>query len=234
MRTLRRAIAPTLLSLLCLPTWADEVYFDTVSTQKALREHGRYVGGFAGASSNHGASFRGDLEGQGLDDGDGWLLGLEFGYSFNVEAPIRPSIELEFMYLNNDLDANSPSASLTSDLRMFTLMANAAIALDLADRREHVGDFWANFRPFVGAGFGGVLVRQNNFKFVDDDLGVIDDWDDSDFTWGWQVFGGIEYALSDTFSIYGEYKYVSLEDFANGDIADASFYLLAFGFKLQY
>ncbi len=213
---------------------ADEVYFDTVSTKKASRDHGRYVGGFAGAAGNDTATFGGELRDYDLSDEDGWLLGIEFGYSFNIPAPVRPSLELEFMYLNNDLNASGPDTlSLRSDLRAFTLMANAALALDLDDHRGHVNDFWANFKPFVGAGFGGVLVRQNNFV-VADELGINDDFDDSDFSWGWQVFGGIEYALSDEFSLYGEYKHLVIDDFANGDISDSAFDIFAVGFKVQY
>ncbi len=228
------AAALTLLST-GLPAVADEVYFDTVSTRKASRDHGRYFGAFGGGSSNAGAAFGDRLSGASLSEDGGWLLGLEFGYTFNTGWPVRPSLELEFMMMNNALDADGAgSLSLSSDLRAWTLMANASIALDLSDRRDHVGDFLASFHPYIGAGIGGAIVEHRNVSATDTDGRRVGLGDDSDITWAWQVFAGIEYAFTDEFSLYGEYKRLGLNEIGDGSITDTEFDIFTLGFKFQY
>ncbi len=214
---------------------ADEVYFDTISTRKASRDHGAYFGAFGGgAPSGPSADLRGDYKGLHIDKDDGWFLGAEFGYSFSTPLPAKAFVELEFSYLDTPLNAFGSKSLLQSDIRAFNLLLNGGIQLNLDDRRDEVGDFWASFRPFVGAGIGGAHVRQNNILLEEDGKRVISDRDHKDFSWAYQFFAGIEFALSDTFSIYGEYKRLGYEDFGDGDVSDAKYDLWAIGFKLQY
>jgi opacity protein-like surface antigen len=214
-------------------TSADEVYFDTISTKKASREHGAYFGAFGGGSSNQSATFRGKKEDLGITDQDGWFLGAEFGYTVGTPLPVDVFAEIEFTYLNSPLDAEGDVSIFKSDLRSLNLMMNFGVQLNLDDKRDKVGDFWANFRPYAGVGFGGAVVRQNNI-FYEKDGRTVNSGDDSEFSWAYQVFAGVEYALSDIWSIYGEYKHLGYADIGGGEIADPEFDLWALGVKIKY
>jgi len=213
---------------------ADEIYFDTISTKKASRDQGAYFGAFGGGTSNQSAGFRGNrYDGLEISDEGGWFIGAEYGYSFHTPIATDIFAEIEFNYLNSPLDAEGEASMFQSDMRSLNLLMNVGVQLNLDDKREQVGDFWASFRPYAGAGFGGAVVKQNNMLLKRDGK-TIASGDDSDFSWAYQVFAGVEFALTDTFSIYGEYKHLGYADIGEGNITDPEFDLWALGFKFKY
>lgn len=219
------------------PSRAEEVYFDTISTAKATRLHGAYFGAFGGGSGFNDASFGKRLGGLGLDasDDSGWLAGVEFGYSYATPFPIRPAIEVELFYLDNDLPADgNGGASYKGHLRAGTLMLNGILALDLEDYRAEVGDFWAGFKPYIGAGLGGAYttVRNQNLSIPGGGGGKLGSG--SNWSYAYNFFAGIEYAFDDMWSIYGEYRKLFFDRLANGSIKDSEFDLWTLGFKVQY
>jgi opacity protein-like surface antigen len=213
---------------------ADEIYFDTISTKRAAREMGAYFGAFGGGAQLNGASFQGRMDGLESHDENGWLIGAEFGFSYKTPLPLRLFTELEASYLSTAFDADGPISVLRSDLRGINLLLNGGLQLDMSDQRDQVGPFWAGFKPYVGAGIGGAYVRQSNIYFEKNGRMVREGGKATDWTWAYEVFAGIEYAFSDTFSVYGEYKRLSYADLSGGDVSDVDFDLWAVGIKIQY
>ncbi len=213
---------------------ADEIYFDTISTKRAARETGAYFGAFGGGSNLNSANFQGRMEGLETLDENGWLLGVEFGFSYKTPLPVRLFGELEGSYLSTAFDADGPISVMRSDVRALNLLLNGGIQLDMSDMRDQVGSFWAGFKPYAGAGIGGAYVRQSNIYFEKDGRMVREGAKSTDWTWAYEVFAGIEYAFSETFSVYGEYKRLSYADLSGGDISDVDFDLWAVGVKFQY
>jgi opacity protein-like surface antigen len=216
---------------------AEEVYFDTISTEKATRLHGAYFGGFAGGSVFRDADFGGGLAGRGLgaDEKGGWFAGIEFGYSWQTPFVVRPAVELEFTYLESDLDSSGPGGTgVSGELNTGIIMANGILSLDLADHIDDVGTFWASFHPYVGAG-AGLAFNKVTDASVDlagaPRVSLDRSWNTA-FAYQW--LAGVEVALTDTFSVYGEYRRVTIDELAGGTIDGAEFDLWTLGFKLQY
>lgn len=225
-----------LIALLSLPGFVvgNEVYFDTVSTKKASRNQGSYMGVFGGGVHSQTAEFVGKLDDNRLKDDDGWLAGIEFGYEFKVLKPLSLFTEAEFTFMSMPFDGNGPRTSYRSDLRSLNAMLNFGVQLDLHDQRNDVGDFWANFRPFAGVGVGGAWTRSSSRRALVDGRTIISDSSDSDISWAYQVFAGIEYAFSDYVSVYGEWRRMVIGDIGSGYIDDPEFDLWLVGLKLRY
>lgn len=219
------------------PVPAEEVYFDTISTARASRNHGAYIGVFGGATHTADASFNGRLSEGGLSTNDdvGFFAGIEFGYSFWTPIALRPALELELEYLSSSLNADGPDgARFRSDLRSGLVMLNGIIALDLGDYRSDVGDFWASFHPYIGAGLGGAYTRVSDISLRaaggdDRSRGSSSDW-----VFAYQFFGGLEYDLTDTVSIYAEYKRLIFDELGGRAVSNADFDLWTFGVKVEY
>ncbi|MEM7143688.1 MAG: outer membrane beta-barrel protein [Verrucomicrobiota bacterium] len=216
---------------------AEEVFFDTVSTAKASRSQGAYFGIFGGGAYPSDADYRGRLGGLGLDlDGDsGWLVGAELGYTWDTATPLRPGIEVEFMYLgDNSLDANGTGTnSFAADINIYTLMFNGILALDLDQHRDDVGDFIAALHPYVGAGLGWAYSRQRGGTLTTP-TGTSSFPRNSDNSFAWQFFAGLEVDLTERVSVYGEYKYLVLDKAAGDNISDYKLDLWTMGVKVEY
>ncbi len=213
---------------------ADEIYFDTVSTRKASRDQGSYIGVFGGGSRSQDADFRGVLEGNRLEKDDGWLAGIEFGYEFQLVRPINAFFEAEFTFMSMAMNGGGHRSGYESDLRSLNAMLNFGLQLNLDDSRNQVGDFWANFRPFAGVGVGGAWSRSSNRKAFVEGSPVRIGGSEKDLEWAYQVFAGVEYAFSDTFSIYGEWRRMMISEVNDGSISDPEFDMWLLGMKFKY
>lgn len=209
--------------------------FNTVSTTRhAVRGHGAYFGVFGGGGQLGSATLRG----RGTEDFSPgqdslWFAGIKAGYSFALPIPVRPSLELEATYIDGQLNASQKGRSLRSDFIAVPLMVNFILALDLDHDKDGVDGFWSCFKPYLGAGAGISYVEQSNTVFERGSQ-VRPDGDKSSFTPAYQVFGGVEYSLSDDFSIYAEYKRLFLEEFGSENVSNGELSLWTVGFKLQY
>jgi outer membrane autotransporter protein len=214
---------------------AAEVYFDTVSTAKATRLHGAYVSAYTGANTVQSVATNSRLAGHTSKDATGWSAGVRFGYSFATPIPVRPSVELELGYLNNDINlVRNSRNSYKGGLQSFHGFGNVVLSLDLENHLgESSSDFWRKVKPYIGAGAGMAYARIQRLEYIRDGRRV-DDEDGGQISFGYQVFGGVEYAFTDSFSIYGEYKYLSLYDLGGGEVGGADFSEYLIGMKFQY
>lgn len=214
---------------------AAEVYFDTVSTAKATRLHGAYISAYAGANRVQSVATSSELSGHSTKGATGWSAGARFGYSFATPIPIRPSVELELGYLTNDINLQRSSKnSYKGSLQSFHAFGNVVLSLDL---ENHLGDtssdFWRKVKPYIGAGAGMAYARLQHLEYIRDGRRVNDE-DGGQISFGYQAFAGVEYAFTDSFSIYGEYKYLSLYDLGGGEVQGADFSEYLIGMKFQY
>lgn len=235
---LKTTLGAGLLAMTASLAPAAEVYFDTISTEKASRLSGAYFGVFGGSDFDQDADVNpGDAGPSFTLDGQGSLfLGVEFGYEWQTPFPLRTGFEVEAMYLSNDFEAHNEFSEISADFHSAVIMANLTLALDLADYRDDVGPFWAAFHPYIGAGFGGAYTWQRNGKIKDlTDGSEISNGNSGDFTFAYQLFAGVEFDLTDTLSLYAEYKYLVFDDLGTSSgISDYQHNLFGAGLKMQY
>lgn len=215
---------------------AAEVYFDTISTEKATRLSGAYFGVFGGADVDQDADVNPNNSRPLNLDGEGSLyLGVEFGYQWQTPFPLRTGFEVEAMYLANDFEASNALTSASADFHSAVVMANLTLALDLSDYRDDLGPFWASFHPYIGAGVGGAYVWQRNYKLERANGSIQNGGNSGDFTFAYQLFAGVEFDLTDTLSLYAEYKYLVFDDLgASTGVSDYQHNLFGAGLKMQY
>ncbi len=237
--TLLRNIVLGAFALILPAAHAAEVYFDTVSTEKAVRTHGSYFGAFGGFGVDGAdADYSGAVADAELDNTEAAFGGVEFGYTFSTPYPIRPSVELEILYLDDELKTEFPAggkaATASANLKAINASINVILALDLSIYEEDIGSFLSALHPYIGAGFGGAWAKLDSISFRGEDGERIgSEGDNSGFEFTYQIFGGLEIALSDVFSIYAEYKYLVFDGLGS-EIANFERPLVNFGFKVQY
>lgn len=221
-----------LLFALALPVHAAEVYFDTVSTAKATRLHGAYVGAYAGSSRLSDATTGPRLKGQNIGNDSGWIAGVKFGYAFETPLPIRPALELELFHLTSGVSASKSGGNqYTGDIKANGAMLNAAVGFDLGGADD---SFLSKLRPYVGAGTGLAYASVKGVNLKLDGRNVHNADDGGQVSFGYQVFGGLEYAASDELSFFAEYKYLNLYDLGSGDIQGAELSLYTLGMRFLY
>ena len=215
------------------PLRADEVFFDTVSTEKASRMSGAYLGVFGGGVAESDADSSGAFGGADYSNGSGWFAGAEVGYYFRTPFPVRPAIELEAMYLGSELDPGSDRFP-RSDFWAAAAFVNVILALDLSTYVEDVGPFVAALRPYIGAGIGAAYTKMDGgtARFADGSSLRLES--DSKVTFAYQLFAGLEVALADDVSVYGEYKHLVLDETGNDSVSQITNQLWTLGIKVGY
>jgi opacity protein-like surface antigen len=211
------------------------------------RESGPYVGAWLGAVTGGKASFREELRGAELGDSTGFTGGLKLGYSWQTPIFIRPSVEVEFAYLTDDLtptgsvDGSARKAgqikSGGGDLNALVGTVNLVLALDLGGIRDQVGDFVAGLHPYIGIGVGGAYSSVERFETKvrsggGDEKIRVEGGSKIDFAH--QLLAGLEIDLDDELSIFGEYKRISLDSTGSKSIRDYERDLWVFGCKFAY
>lgn len=257
MNHLHRASTCLALAVLLLPLSGDAAEIplnalgeepEGITTELTERESGPYVGAWLGAVTGGKASFRNDLRGGELGDSTGFTGGLKLGYSWQTPIFIRPSVEVEFAYLTDDL---TPTGSVNGsvrktgqlksgggDLSAIVGTVNLVLALDLGAIRDQVGEFVAALHPYIGVGVGGayssvdpfvakVRTSEGRNEKIRVDGG-------SKIGFAYQLLAGLEIDLDDELSIFGEYKRMSLEGTGSSSIRDYERDLWVFGCKFAY
>jgi len=211
---------------------AGEVSFKHVVTERVARPHGPYFGFYGGAAPTPDITTEGQLRGFTTDTETAWMLGAEFGYEFNTPSRFRPAFEAELFYTGYEFNAFRGADRAVADPYHVNLMFNMILALDLADYGE-VGTFRSAFHPFVGAGLGGALsgARDSNLMIGADSSEFADG---TSFSFSYQFFAGLEYELSDYVSLYGEYRWLYVEDLPGGALSQADMGLWNAGVKVRY
>lgn len=175
------------------------VFFAT-SARVMAQEDTLYLSAYLGLNTlqdqdytNRAAPVSGDLE---LDDAPsfGGALGFRLHRSFRVEAEVN--------YSSNDLDSlngSTGSGPVSGDLEAMTFMLNGYYDFDLD---------WPVV-PYIGAGAGFGLfdasVRDGGTNITQNSSG--DDW-----SFVYQVGGGLRYNMSDHVSLSGGYRYIGSSD----------------------
>lgn len=215
---------------------AAEVYFDTVNTAKASRLQGAYVGAFAGGANVTGTSTSNRISGLGVQGNSvGWIGGVEFGYKWATPVGINVAAELEFYYLNQDISGTSGRSSYRSSLSAFGAMANGIVQLDLESILGDDAGWIGRIKPYVGAGVGYGYGYQNQIAYKrtgQRERSNLSDGGESGFAY--QLLAGVEVELAENFSVFGEYRYMDLYDFGNGDIKGAEVSSWLLGMRFQY
>lgn len=146
-----------------------------------------YAKGFGGATWPSGeksdVSQRGTFLGTAdLDYDTGYTLGVAVGYDF------RPNIAMELEYAYREADL---TGDYGGDTRSNSFMLNAVYKFN---------DMGAmgQFTPYIGGGLGGA-----GLDIKVDDFGTFS----QDTLFAYQVFGGVEYAMTPEWSLLGEVRW---------------------------
>lgn len=234
---MKSTLAATLLLALVAPHLkAAEVYFDTVNTAKASRLHGAYFGAFAGGANVTGTETSRRLNSLNVEGkGMGWMGGVEFGYKWVTPVGLNLAAELEFYYLNQDIAGNNGRTSYRSSLSAFGAMGNGIVQLDLESILGEEAGWVGRIKPYVGAGVGFGYGYQDHIAYKPPgrrERSNLSDGGEASFAY--QLLAGVEVELAENFSVYGEYRYLDLYDFGNGDINGVDLSTWIVGVRFQY
>jgi opacity protein-like surface antigen len=229
-------VASLALSLFTSVLPAAEVYFDTVNTAKASRLHGAYFGAFAGGANITGTNTSRRISGLGVEGkGLGWIGGVEFGYKWVTPVGLNVAAELEFYYLNQDISGNNGRSSYRSSLSAFGAMGNGIVQLDLESLLGEEAGWVTRIKPYVGAGVGFGYGYQDHIAYKPTGRRERNNQSDGgEASFAYQLLAGVEVELADNFSVYGEYRYLDLYDFGNGDINGVDISTWIIGMRFQY
>jgi opacity protein-like surface antigen len=221
---------------------ADDENPEMATTVYVERDQGPYISLWLGAASGGDATFSGRLKGAELDSNTDFAFGAKFGYFYRTPFFVRPSIELELGYLDSEIGASGNAGNVRSfrgsgDFQSIYGTVNVVLALDLAPYRDTVGDILSAIHPYIGAGIGGAYSRfdgMNGKGRTDDGSRKVRVDGGSKFDFAHQIFGGIEIDLDDEFSIFGEYKRITIESTGSDSIRNYERNLWIVGAKIGY
>ena len=225
----------SMLLVLAQSASAAEVYFDTVNTARASRLQGAYFGTFAGGANVTGTSTSSRLGGMAVEgSGNGWIGGVEFGYKWVTPAGINLAAELEFYYLDQEISGSKGSSKYRSSLRSFGAMANGIVQIDLGSLMGEDAGWVGRIKPYAGAGVGFGYGDQNDTTFKPSGKRERNLSEGGETGFAYQLLAGVEVEVTDSFSVYGEYRYMDLYDFGNSDITGADISTWVLGLRFQY
>ncbi|MEM9444272.1 MAG: hypothetical protein AAGA18_02870 [Verrucomicrobiota bacterium] len=158
-----------------------------------------------------GTFIEAELENQEIGDA---LAGLKIGYSWRftstgIEILDRNNwragmaLEFEFLYSDQTLDGRNianTNEDTTIVLENFHFMTNALFLLQ--------NNSW---RPYVGVGVGAVYVNGTDYQYVSG-FGAETAPNDSIVTISGQAIAGLEYFVSNDWSVFSEYKLLTMFD----------------------
>lgn len=128
----------------------------------------------------------------------GQMFGAAIGKNFNANL----ALEIEFFYRSAEIDVNSSSGPLAGDVSgdfaSTNLMFNAIYTFNKFDGESLLG----KFKPYLGFGVG--FLQQAD---IDIEIGGVEQEFDDHYLFATQVFTGITYELTSSWSIYAETRY---------------------------
>ncbi len=192
--------------------------------QAAKRKYGPYVGVSMGESMGQSGKLRSG--GSIKDEGGAAIFSIEVGKSWKWKRlPIITSLDVEGTFMSTNLMGETVEADMNS--LFFNL--NGTIGIDLYRYRARIGKFAAGFRPYVGGGLGGgqVWFRNASSTVADENPFSIDEFVNS---WNW--YAGLEWTWKDQYSIFAEYRDLSIGDMDDLRGFSTDGYLV--GFRYRY
>ncbi len=211
---------------------AGDVAFESLDEQRGKDGRSRessHISVFGGTTQHQD----GDVQILGvpytLSDTSGQAhIGIRIGHEWRARKwPIATALEFEGSFLTSELNGSvDPSllptlsgdsiASFHTDMNAALFFLNGKISLDLRRHRARVGPLLSKLRPYVGGGLGGAQFwfRNTTYTTVDGvSLPNATPFSTDQFVFGWQMFGGLEYRVSDKVHIFGEYKHIHFDSF---------------------
>jgi opacity protein-like surface antigen len=192
--------------------------------QAAKRKYGPYVGVSMGESMGQSGKLRSG--GSIKDEGGAAIFSIEVGKSWKWKRlPIITSLDVEGTFMSTNLMGETVEADMNS--LFFNL--NGTIGIDLYRYRARIGKFAAGFRPYVGGGLGGgqVWFRNASSTVANENPFSIDEFVNS---WNW--YAGLEWTWKDQYSIFAEYRDLSIGDMDDLRGFSTDGYLV--GFRYRY
>ena len=207
MKNLSSKFSNTFFAMVSLPITILGTYFTEVKSEEST---GLYLTGNIGTSSFTSADWKGEVSGLAykgdlkFDDGTGWELGL--GYDFG-----RFRSELSYGNSNNDiksisakinegiLSGTSVESSASGDLKISSILINGYLDFPIGKQKK--------LTPYLGAGIGGSKLDIDNITVAGEELESANTW-----LFGYQGKLGVNYALTNSFNIFGEGTYSVFSD----------------------
>jgi opacity protein-like surface antigen len=149
----------------------------------ALFDYGQLLGGATFEPKLHNGFFGN----KNMDMHTGYNFGAALGWNLSPEL----SAEIEGLYTNSPYD-DQISGGFSASLETFSVMANAFWNFD-------IGSKW---KPFIGAGIGGIQVTVSDGSFFGTPFGG-----SSDFVFGYQGMAGFTYPVSGDIDFVVEGRY---------------------------
>jgi opacity protein-like surface antigen len=144
----------------------------------------------------------------------GYRLGGSVGYDFNSMFGAEAEVSYGHVNINSFTPDTASAIPVTGDASALSVMGNLI-----------VGRQMGAFRPYIGVGAGAVDV---SMSVPAGQLGP-DGVDDSDWTWGAQVFVGVDFALTNNVSLGARYRYQYVGDTGFNDTGGTPITLDGFG-----
>jgi len=215
------------------------------------KKAGSYVGVFGGNTQSQEAEVA--IGGYPFDfiptDGS-FLMGFEVGYTWDMRrVPLETAIGFEGSFLSTELNGtiagdeafvgsllDSDVVGFHTDMNAVTFLLKGQVTLDLSRYRARLGRWVTGFRPYFGLGIGGAqLWFQNTVATAKnpDSLPSSAPFSIDEFVGARQVFGGLEYNVSEKLSFYAEYRDLSFASFSD-EVSDFSTSSWIGGVRIRY
>jgi outer membrane immunogenic protein len=191
---------------------------------------GFYLGANAGYGWGEGSANWGDYldyyysgwnsSYDGGTDPDGWFGGVQVGYNFQLQNNLVLGIEADAQFGSMKDTLNySASDPITGASDVGTITSKIESFGTIRGRIGYAAD---RFLPYVtgGLAWGNVKVNEDWTSTLGGVVqpGLSGSASVSETIWGWTLGGGVEYAVTDNWTVKGEYLYTDLGDISwDGD-----------------
>ncbi|SCW35550.1 outer membrane protein [Ancylobacter rudongensis] len=149
----------------------------------------------------------------GGSDPTGWFGGAQIGYNYQLENNVVLGAEADFNFGAMEDRLNYTAVDL-GDPTFQDLGTIDTKIESFGTVRARIGYSMDRFLPYVtgGLAWGNVKVSESWTSYTDGTLDGFGGASRSETLWGWTLGGGLEYAVTDNWSVKAEYLYVDLGD----------------------
>ncbi len=215
------------------------------------KKAGSYVGVFGGNTQSQEAELLVNGYPFELIPTDGsFQMGFEVGYTWDMKrVPIETAIGFEGSFLSTEMNGlisgdeafvgsllDTDVVGFHTDMNAVTFLLKGQITLDLSRYRARLGPWITGLRPYFGMGIGGSQLWFRNTVTSTKSpaaLAAAAPFSMDEFVGAQQVFGGLEYTVSEKLSIYAEYRKLSFATFSD-EVSDFSTSSWVGGVRLRY
>ncbi|WP_371346809.1 outer membrane protein [Ancylobacter sp. IITR112] len=160
-----------------------------------------YYSGFDSAVANGGSN------------PSGWFGGVQVGYNYQLANNVVLGAEADFNFgsMTDQLNYTAFDAGVPT-LQEFGSIDTKIESFGTV--RARVGYSMDRFLPYItgGLAWGNVKVNESWTAYTDGAYSGFGGASRSDTLWGWTLGGGVEYAITDNWTVKAEYLYIDLGD----------------------